>query len=308
MKQKGFLRTNLKQYQLILMVLPAFIWLVVFQFYPLWGWYMAFTDFRLGRTFSELNFVGLQHFRNLLIDNPRFYASLRNTVIMSSLAIVVTGFVMPITFAIMLNEIKLIRFKKVVQTVSYLPHFVSWVVVAGLVSQMLSPTGGVINQVLVGLRIINQPINFLAHEQYFYAILTIAGLWKSMGWNSIIYIAAITSIDQEMYEAADVDGASRLRKIWHITLPHLTPTIIILFIMGISGIVGAVSHEAAFLLRNPMTFERAEVLTLYALRFGIQMMRFSYGTAVGIFTSVIAVIMVFTVNGIFRKFTDYSLF
>jgi putative aldouronate transport system permease protein len=306
MTRKRFGKVFLKQYQLFIMILPAVAWLIVFQVIPMWGWHMAFVEYKLGRPFLEQPFVGLRYFVDLFQDY-RFYGALKNTVIMSFLQICVNGFIMPIAFAIMLNEIKLMKFKRVVQSVSYLPHFVSWAVVAGIVIQSLSPSTGIINELLMSLRIISEPINFLAQESYFYGIITVSGLWKSMGWGSIIFIAAITGIDQELYEAAQADGANRLRKIWHITLPSIQPTIIIMFIIGIAGLIGT-GFEAQLLLRNSLTMEKAEVLTLYALRYGIGMLRFSFGTAVGIFVSVISVTLVVITNALFRRFTDSSLF
>jgi len=306
MTPKSKLKIALKQYQLFLMLAPAVAWLVIFQFIPLWGWHMAFVEYKLGKPIFEQQFVGLRYFFDLFQDF-RFYNALKNTVIMSFLQICINGFIMPIAFAVMLNEIRFMKFKRVVQSVSYLPHFVSWAVVAGIVIQSLSPSTGIINEILMALRIIDQPINFLAQESYFYGIITVSGLWKSMGWSSIIYIAAITGIDQELYEAAQADGASRLKKIWHITLPSIQPTIIIMFIIGIAGLIGT-GFEAQLLLRNSLTMEKAEVLTLYALKYGIGMLRFSFGTAVGIFVSVISVSLVLITNAFFRRFSDSSLF
>lgn len=307
MIKKGLLRTSLKQYQLFLMILPAVVWLLVFCYYPLWGWYMAFVEYKLGRTFFEQRFVGFHYFIELFKDF-RFYSSFTNTLIMSSLNLTINGFIMPIFFALVLNEVKLPRFKKIVQSVSYLPHFISWAVVAGIVVQSLSPTEGVINELLLNLGILKEPMNFLAKESYFYGIITISTLWKSMGWSSIIYIAAISGVDQEQYEAAMVDGATRLQKIRHITFPAIRPTIIIMFIISISGLAGgSAGFEAQMLLRNSLTSEKAEVLTLYSLKYGIQMLRFSFGTAVGIFTSVISVSLMLIANFFFKHFTDDSL-
>ena len=305
---KNTLRTTLRQYQLFLMILPAVAWLFIFQFYPLWGWYMAFVEYKLGRTFFEHRFVGLYYFKELFNDY-RFYNAFKNTLIMSVLNLTICSFIMPVFFALILNEIKLVRFKKFVQSVSYLPHFVSWVVVSGIVIQSLSPSVGIINEVLVGLGILKNPINFLAFDNYFYGIITISTLWKTMGWSSIIYIAAITAVDQELYESAVVDGATRLQKIIHITLPSITPTIIIIFIISISGLAGgSAGYEAQLLLRNNLTYGRAEVLYLYSLTYGINMLRFSFGTAVGIFTSVISVSLMLVTNFVFRRFTEQSLF
>ena len=308
MANKNLIRNVLRQYQLFLMILPAVIWLFVFQFYPLWGWYMAFVEYKLGKTFFEHRFVGFHYFIELFKDF-RFHNAFKNTLIMSVLNLTICNFFMPIFFALILNEVKLIRFKKFVQSVSYLPHFVSWVVVSGIVIQSLSPSVGIINEVLVKIGVLRDPINFLGFEKYFYGIITISTLWKTMGWSSIIYIAAITAVDQELYESAVVDGATRLQKIFHITLPSITPTIIIIFIISISGLAGgSAGYEAQLLLRNNLTYGRAEVLYLYSLTYGVNMLRFSFGTAVGIFTSVISVSLMLITNFLFRRFTEQSLF
>jgi len=305
MTRKKYWATVIKQHQMILMILPAIAYFVTFCYVPLWGWYMAFVEYKLGRPFYQQTFVGLHYFRELFKDF-RFYNALKNTVVMSALGISINGFIMPIFFAVILNEVRLLRFKKTVQTISYLPHFVSWVVVAGIVIQSLSPSTGIINEILVKLRILKDPINFLAFEKYFYAVITISSLWKSLGWNSIIFIAAIAGVDQELYEAAHVDGASRLRRIWHITLPSIRPTIIIIFIISISGLISG-GFEPQMLLSNPLTTEKAEVLYLYALKYGVTLLRFSFGTAIGIFQSVIAVSLMLFANGFFKRFTDDSL-
>ena len=290
------------------MIMPALAWLLVFVYYPLWGWHMAFVDYKLGRSFFEQTFVGLYYFKQLFADF-RFHNAFRNTLIMSVLNLTICSFIMPILFALVLNEVKLLKFKKFVQSVSYLPHFVSWVVVSGIVIQSLSPSSGIINELLVKTGILSDPINFLGFEKYFYGIITISSLWKSMGWNSIIYIAAITAVDPELYESAVVDGATRLHKIFHITLPSIMPTIIIMFIISISGLVGgAAGYEAQMLLRNNLTAGRAEVLYPYSLSYGINMLRFSFGTAVGIFTSVISVSLMLIANFCFKRFSDLSLF
>ncbi|MCL2322918.1 MAG: ABC transporter permease subunit [Oscillospiraceae bacterium] len=213
---------------------------------------------------------------------------------------------MPISFAVFINEIKNLNFKKTVQTISYLPHFVSWVVVSGIVIMVLSPESGIVNQILLGLHLIKAPINFLAQGKYFYGIITISELWKELGWNSIIFIAAIAGIDQEMYEAADIDGAGRFRKIWNVTLPSIRPTIVIILIVSIGGLINT-GFEKQMLLRTPLTLEKAEVIDLYVLKYGIGMMRFSFGTAVGMFKSVISVALMLIANGFAKRFTDNSL-
>ncbi len=303
-KKQSFWRTALQQKYLYFMSLPFIIWAFVFSYLPLWGWTMAFQNFKPAKPFLEQKWVGFKHFAELFSDD-RFYLALRNTLAMSVMSLVV-GFIVPIIFAILLNELRGMMFKRFVQTVSYLPHFVSWVVVAGIVTKMLSTQGGAINDLLVGLHIINEPIQFMAKGNWFWYIVTASDVWKEMGWNTIIYLAAITGIDPELYEASRVDGASRYRQMWHITLPGIRTTISVLFIMAIGHLM-QIGFEKQFLLGNNLVLEYSQVLELYALQYGLQMGRFSYGTAISIFNSVVSVILLFTVNGIFKKVSKESI-
>ncbi|MCM3786304.1 sugar ABC transporter permease [Neobacillus mesonae] len=303
-RPNNFWKTVKDQKYLLLMSMPFVAWVFVFNYLPLWGWTMAFQDFKPARGFFEQDWVGFKHFVELFSDD-RFYLVLRNTLAMSLMGLVV-GFVFPIFFAILLNELRGKFFKRTVQTVSYLPHFVSWVVVAGIVTKMLSTDGGIVNDILVALNIIDEPIQFMARGNLFWYIVTASDLWKEMGWNAIIYLAAITGIDQELYEASRVDGASRWRQMWHITLPGIRSTISVLFIMSIGHLI-AIGYEKQLLLQNSLVTDYSEVLDIYALNYGLQMGRYSYGTAIGIFNSVVSVILLFTANGLFKKFTKESI-
>lgn len=289
---------------LYLMSLPFVAWVFVFNYLPLWGWTMAFQNYKPARSFGEQEWVGFKHFVELFSDE-RFYLVLRNTLAMSIMGLVV-GFVVPIFFAILLNELKGVFLKRTVQTVSYLPHFVSWVVVAGIVTKMLSTDGGVINDILMGLHIINEPIQFMAQGNLFWYIVTASDMWKETGWNAIIYLAAITGIDQELYEASRVDGANRWRQMWHITLPGIRTTMSVLFIMAI-GHLTSTGFEKQLLLGNSLVTDYSEVLDLYALNYGIYLGRFSYGTAIGIFNSVVSILLLFAANGLFKKITKESI-
>ncbi|PYE45858.1 sugar ABC transporter permease [Paenibacillus barcinonensis] len=293
-----------QQKYLYLMSLPFVAWVFVFNYLPLWGWTMAFQNYKPARSFGQQEWVGFKHFVELFSDD-RFYLVLRNTLAMSLMGLIV-GFVVPIIFAILLNEMKGMFFKRAVQTVSYLPHFVSWVVVAGIITKMLSTDGGIINDLLIGLNIIDQPIQFMAKGNLFWYIVTASDMWKETGWNAIIYLAAITGIDQELYEASRVDGANRFRQMWHITLPGIRTTISVLFIMSIGHLI-SIGFEKQFLLQNSLVLDYSEVLDLYALNYGLNMGRFSYGTAIGIFNSVVSIILLFTANGLFKKFTKESI-
>lgn len=240
-----------------------------------------------------------------MFKDDHFYLVLRNTLAMSFMGLV-AGLVFPILFALLLNEVRVQVLKRFVQTVSYLPHFVSWVVAAGIVTKMLSTDGGVVNSVLMGLHLIDQPIQFMSKGHMFWGIVTGADVWKETGWNAIIYLAAISGIGPELYEAARVDGASRLKQIWHITLPGIRPTIIVLLIMSIGHLIG-IGFEKQFLLGNHLVSDYSEVLDLYALNYGLSMGRYSFGTAISIFNSVISVILLFVANGMFKKFANESI-
>ncbi|MEK4116959.1 sugar ABC transporter permease [Paenibacillus sp. FSL W8-0919] len=292
------------QKYLYFMSIPFVLWVFVFQYLPLWGWTMAFQKYRPGASFFEQKWVGFEHFRTLFQDD-HFYQVLRNTLAMSFMGLI-AGFIIPVAFALMLNEVRSQVMKRFVQTVSYLPHFVSWVVAAGIVTKMLSTDGGVVNSLLMSLNIIDQPIQFMAQGQWFWGIVTGADIWKETGWNAIIYLAAISGIGPELYEAARVDGASRLRQMWHITLQGIRPTIIVLLIMSIGHLLGT-GFEKQFLLGNHLVIDYSEVLDLYALNYGLAMGRYSFGTAINIFNSVISLILLFAANGIFKRFTNESI-
>lgn len=295
-----------QQRYLFIMSVPIIIWLIIFAYIPIFGWAYAFIKFIPGKPILDSDFVGFKYFIQMFQDH-RFYAALENTVIMAALSIIFSGFIFPILFALLLNEVRGVGFKRVVQTVSYLPYFVSWVVVAGMFLQFLSPQNGMVNDILMSLHLIKEPINFIGIPKYFYTIITSATIWKSLGWNAIIYISAMAGIDQELYEAAAVDGAGRLRKIWNITLPSIKPTIIILLIMNIGGLVNG-GFESQLLFSNGLNSAKAEVLNLYVLNYGIGLMRFSFGTAVGIFMSFISFGLVIAANFISKKTTEQALF
>jgi putative aldouronate transport system permease protein len=279
------------QQYLYYMSIPFVLWVFVFQYLPLWGWTMAFQKYRPGVGFFEQKWVGLEHFRALFGDE-HFYQVLRNTLAMSLMGMI-AGFIVPVVFALLLNEVRVQFMKRFVQTVSYLPHFVSWVVAAGIVTKMLSTDGGVVNDLLMGLHIIDEPIQFMAKGNLFWGIVTSADIW-------------IAGIGPELYEAARVDGASRIQQMWHITLPGIRPTIIVLLIMSIGHLLGT-GFEKQFLLGNHLVIDYSEVLDLYALNYGLGMGRYSFGTAINIFNSVISLILLFVANGIFKRFTNESI-
>jgi putative aldouronate transport system permease protein len=303
-QKKRFLSVAWKQRYLYFMSLPFVIWLIIFNYVPIWGWIMAFQNYKPGRGFLKQKWVGFDNFVKLFTDE-RFYNVMRNTLVMSIMGIIV-GFTIPIAFAILLNEMQSKYYKRTVQTISYLPHFISWVVAAGLITQILS-NDGIINKVLVALHISNSSVQFLAKGNLFWIIVTISDMWKETGWNAIIYLSAIAGIDSELYQASQVDGANRLQRIWHITLPGIRPTIVILFIMSIGNLI-RIGFEKQFLLGNALVLDYSEVLDLYVINYGINLARFSFGTAIGVFNSVVSIILLVSSNRIFKKFTGESVY
>ncbi|PFN97224.1 protein lplB [Bacillus sp. AFS076308] len=305
-KKKGLFLKKLKtQKALMAMSIPFLIWLFIFKYVPLWGWSIAFQDYKPALGMFDQTWSGLKHFK-FLFDDANFYRVLRNTLGMSVINLVL-GFVTAIGLALLLNEIRHSKFKKIVQTISYMPHFLSWVVAASIISYSLSTDTGIVNIVLMKLGIIHQPILWLGKETWFWGINGVSDVWKNVGWNTIIYLAAITMIDPEQYEAADIDGATRLQRIRYITLPSLKPTIIILLIMNLGYILES-GFEAQYLLGNPMNLDYSENLDIYVLKYGISMGNFSLATAAGIFKTVVSFIFLFTANHIAKKFDQPRLF
>lgn len=293
-----------KQKYLILMIFPFLIWLIIFRYIPLWGWITAFQNYKPGVPIFQQQWVGLKYFKEMFSD-PEFYLVMRNTLAMSIMGLIF-GFPLPIILALLINEIRHTFFKRTVQTISYLPHFVSWVIVASIVHAMLAPDG-IINYLLIRLGFIKGPILFFGDPKYFWWIVVFSDIWKELGWNTIIFLAAISSINPELYESAEVDGANRFQKMWHITLPGIMPTIIVILILVIGNIIN-IGFERQFLLRTSAVRNVSDVIDLYALDYGIRAGRFSFGTAAGIFKSVISLILVFSANRFSRRFLEYRIF
>lgn len=278
-------------------------WLFIFAYIPMGGLVMAFFDYKPGIGFMEGKFVGFQYFVEFL-TSPEFPMVMRNTLAISMLSMFI-GFPAPILLAILLNEIPTKRFGKVVQTISYVPHFISWVVVASIAFTLLG-NEGVLNGLLIGLGVIDQPIQYLNEGKYFWTIITVCNIWKSIGWSSIMYLSAMAGIDDELYQAGAVDGLGRFGMIWHITLPSIMVTIILLWILNIGSILSA-GFEQQLLLGNAQTREYYEVIDTYAYKYGIQQGRYAYGTAVGLMKGIISVALVYGTNYIAKKKLDIAV-
>jgi putative aldouronate transport system permease protein len=290
-------RTLYNQRFLLIASVPFIVWLIIFAYIPLVGWVIAFQDYKPQNGFFGSPWVGFKHFINLF-NERLFYRALRNTLGMSFMGIV-AGFTFPLVFALLLNELRIFSFKRITQTISYLPHFVSWVIVAGIVTNILSVTGP-INELLIRLGIIKQPYDFLIQPHLFWWIIVIADVWKETGWGAIIYLAAITGIDAQVYEAAELDGANRLQKIFYVTIPSIRGTIIILLILSIGNLLST-GFERQMLLGNTLVTEKSLVLDLFSLNYGIGLMRYSFGTAIGIFKSMVSLTLVLFANWLARR-------
>lgn len=277
---------------------------IIFYYLPLAGWTMAFQNYRPKDGMLHSKFIGLEKFTKLFSD-ATFLRVIRNTLAMGVINLVVT-FVTAIAFAILLNELRSRKGKKVVQTISYLPHFLSWIIVTGILHDMLSGTG-ITNEVLMNLNLISQPINFFAHEKFFWPIVAFANVWKETGWNAIIYLAAITSIDPSLYEAASIDGAGRWSKIKYVTLPGIKPTIIILLLMNVGNVLNA-GFEIQYLLGNGLVQNVSQTIDIYVLKWGISQGDYSLGTAAGIFKSVVSIILIVIANQIAKRNGEERLF
>lgn len=285
-----------------IIILPVVIYLLVFCYKPMYGIVIAFQKFRPTLGIANSPWVGLKHFKSFFTD-PYFGRILRNTFTISFLSLIF-GFPAPILFALLLNEVKVKWFKKTVQTITYMPHFISLVVICGLVTTFCQ-SNGLFNDIIALFG--GERENLLLNKNLFYPIYVLSGIWQGMGWSSIIYLAALAGIDQEQYEAAKIDGASRLQQMRYITLPGLLPTVSMLLILNLGSILN-VGHEKVMLLYQPLTYEVADVIGTYVYRRGLISGEYSYSTAVGLFNSVVNLVFLVVSNKISKKLGQSGLF
>jgi putative aldouronate transport system permease protein len=285
-----------------LMILPVLVYFILFAYKPMYGLIIAFQDYRPNLGFSRSPFVGFKHFINFFND-VYFVRLLRNTFSLSLLSIIF-GFPAPILLALFLNEIRSVVFKRTVQTITYMPYFISLVVVCSLI-RTYTASDGLFSQIAAVFG--GGDRNYLMQNKYFYPIYVVSNIWQQIGWNSIIYLAALAGIDQEQYEAARIDGAGRFRCMFYITLPNLLPTIMVLFILRMGGILN-VGYEKIILLYNEGIYEVADVISTYVYRRGILEASFSYASAVGLFNSLVNVLFLVTANKLSKKMTESGLF
>ena len=311
-KKSFWVRLHEEKY-LQFMAILGIIWMLIFNYIPMYGILIAFKKnfYITTPLFSKKFFTtpwatngGFQHFLNFFKDEE-FFNVMANTLGISILKLIF-NFTLPIVFALLLNEVRNMRFKKAVQTITYMPHFLSWVVLGGILTTWLGE-GGLFNELLIKMGILKEGVAFLAYPKYFWAITVLSDLWKELGWSAIIYLAAISGIDQEMYEAAKVDGASRWKQIWTITLPSIAPTVTIMFILAVGGLLNT-NFDQILVLNNPLNAPRSNVLDIYVYQTAMRGMRYSYASAIGLFKSVIAFILLFIANQVTKKLNDTSLF
>jgi putative aldouronate transport system permease protein len=294
---------EIKKYKfLYLFLLPAFVWFIIFYYTPIYGVTIAFKDYSLTKGILGSPWVGLKHFERMF-GSPEFTRVFKNTLIISFLKLLFV-YTSGIFLALALNELFHEKFKKVVQSITYLPHFLSWVIIGSIMVELLSPSSGLVNHMIVALG--GKPIYFLAETEWFVSILILSDMWQSIGWGSIIYLAAIAGVDPQLYEAATMDGAGRFKKIWHVTLPSISSVIIIMMIFNIGNMMNA-GFDQIFNLYNPAVYEVADIIDTYVYRVGLVQMNFSFSTAVGLFKNAIGLVLVLLVNRLANRFGQTGL-
>ena len=292
-----------QQRQLMVMSVPMLLYILLFHYAPLWGWVTAFMNFKPAVPLFENPWVGMENFR-WLFSRVEFLRAIRNTFAMATINLVF-GFVFPILLALFLNEIRNRRFKRVVQTVTYLPHFLSWVIVVGL-AQNVFASDGIVNEILLRLGLVRQPVFFLGTGRYFWWLVGAINVWKECGWNTIIYLAAMAAIDPALYESAEMDGAGRFRRMRHITLPGIRSTFLVLLIMNIGHLLEA-GFEIQYLMGQNLVMDWSQTIDIFALKYGITKGQYSRAIAAGMFRSTVSVALVLMSNALVRRFDESTL-
>lgn len=305
-KKKVKFLVYLKRYwQLYALLALPLIYLFIFKYAPMKNIIIAFKEYKFNMKLHEMPWASDHGFKYFIkaFKTPDFIKAIKNTVLLN-LTDLIVGFPAPIIFALILNELCFKRFKKVVQTIAYMPHFLSWVIISSLALKIFGPTDGLINQIIMHGG--GEAIPFLNESSHWFRTYVGLGVWQSFGWGSIIYLAAIAGINTELYEAASVDGAGRFRKMWHITLPGIKPTIVVLLIMNLGGILGG-GFERPYALANPLVMDKAEVIATFVYKVGIKGLKFSLTTAVGLFQSVVGLFFLLSANWLSRKLGERGI-
>ena len=303
MSQKGFFRRLLGQWQLLLMSVPMLLYVLLFNYGPMWGWITAFQDYKPKLGIGGSKWVGLGNFQ-WLFGRADFINSIRNTLAMSVINLVM-GTVSSILLAILLNEVRNRGFKRTVQTVTYLPHFLSMVIVVGMAQNIFSSNGAV-NALLMKLGLIREPVFWLGEGRYFWWLVGVINVWKEVGWNTIIYISAMTAIDPCLYEAASIDGAGRFNRILHVTLPGIKSTFVILLIMNIGHLMEA-GFEIQYLLGSSVVMDWSQTIDVFVLKYGISKQQYGVATAAGMFKSIVAIILLVVANTVAKRLDEDTL-
>ncbi|MBO7334993.1 MAG: sugar ABC transporter permease [Lachnospiraceae bacterium] len=305
-----FNKTYIKRYwQLYALLLLPLVYLLIFKYVPMRYIVLAFKEYKLNMPLKDMPWANVKgqtdYFKyfKMAFKNPDFLRALRNTVKLNLMDLVM-GFPAPIIFALVLNELRFSKFKKVVQTIAYMPHFLSWVIIANLVTTLFATSDGLVNNIIT--RLGGEEFSFLSVPSHWVGTYIGAGVWQSFGWGSIIYLAAIAGINTELYEAASVDGAGRFKKMWHITLPGIKPTIVVLLIMNLGYIMGG-GFERPWAMKNNLVIEASEVISTFVYKNGIQQLKISLTTAVGLFQSVVGLFFLLTANTISRKLGERGI-
>ena len=302
-KQAPLYRRLWQQRQLMLMSVPMLLYIFLFNYFPVWGWLTAFMDYKPALPLFENEWVGLKNFI-WLFSKPEFIRAIRNTFAMAAINLV-CGFVFPILLALFLNEIRSTRFKRTVQTVTYLPHFLSWVIVVGI-AQTIFASDGAINRLILSLGLREEPIFFLGEGRYFWGLVGAINVWKECGWNTIIYLAAMSAIDPALYEAAVMDGAGRYKKMLHITLPGIRSTFMVLLIMNIGYLLEA-GFEIQYLMGQNVVMDWSQTIDIFALKYGITKGQYSRAIAAGIFKSVVSIARMLSANFAAKRLGEDTL-
>lgn len=301
-KKSNIFLKMLKNYELYLFVLPALAYFIIFCYVPMYGVQIAFKDFMASKGIWGSPWIGIKHFA-YFFKSFQFWLLIKNTVGLALYSLA-AGFPAPILLALMLNEVKNRTFKKIVQNITYAPHFISTVVMVGMIMAFLSPTNGVINELIKTLG--GQPISFMTKASMFKSIYVWSGIWQGTGWGSIIYLAALSGIDPQLHEAAITDGATRLQRIWHINIPCIMPTVVTILILNCGSIMN-VGFEKVFLMQNSINMEASDVISTYVYRMGLLNSQYSFSSAVGLFNSVVNFALLVIVNSIAKRLSETSL-
>ncbi|WP_435367899.1 ABC transporter permease [Paenibacillus lutimineralis] len=296
-------RSSWKDWELYMMLIPGALFFILFRYFPMWGIIISFQDYNPFGGIWKSEWVGLRHFTALL-QYDGFWRIFRNSIVLSMLNLIFF-FPMPIILALMLNEVRKRAFKNTIQSIIYMPHFISWVVVAGITYLLLGTQGGIVNEFIVKAG--GEPVNFLTSNEWFRTLIVSQSIWKEAGWGTIIFLAALSGVDPQLYEAAVVDGANRWRQIWHITLPAIRSTILIMLILRLGHILDN-GFEQIFLMLSATTYEVGDVFETYVYREGLVGGNYSYTTAVGLFKSVVGLIMVMAANRLAKRFGEEGVY